>query len=51
MVLYVQLIICAMLILSAYVIKSFGGDFYESASNLYHSYMNATMLVDDKNVY
>lgn len=43
----IQLIICILIALAALLIKSFGGDFYASARELYYSNLNNSAIFDN----
>ncbi len=43
----IQLIICIIIALSAFVIKSFGGDFYNFTREWYYSNLNKSVIFDN----
>lgn len=43
----IQLIICILIALAALLIKSFGGDFYASAREIYYSNLNNSAIFDN----
>lgn len=43
----IQLIICILIALAALLIKSFGGDFYASAREVYYSNLNNSAIFDN----
>lgn len=47
----IQLIICILIALSAFVIKSFGGDFYKLSREWYYSNLNESAIFDDRNEF
>lgn len=44
-----QLIICILIALIAFIIKSFGGELYAVAREWYYSQLNNSVIFDDKN--
>lgn len=48
-VLVFQLTVCILIAIAAYVIKSFGGEFYENVKELYYSNLNNSIIIDMKN--
>ncbi|MDD5924606.1 MAG: hypothetical protein PUC88_07450 [Clostridia bacterium] len=49
--LFIRTIICAVVVLSVFVIKNFFYDIFSDFSDLYHTYYYDTMIVDDNNVH
>lgn len=45
----IQLIVCIIIALTALVIKSFGGEFYELSKNWYYSNLNDSAIFDNRN--
>lgn len=44
-----QLVVCIILAIVAFVIKSVGGDFYKNAREIYYSNLNNSIIIDMKN--
>ncbi len=47
----IQLIICIIIALTAFVIKSFGGDFYNFSREWYYSNLNESAIFDNSNEF
>ena len=47
----VQLIVCILIALTAFLLKSFGGEFYSNASDWYYSQLNNSVIFDDKSTF
>ncbi len=45
----IQLIICIIIALTAFVVKSFGGEFYNLSREWYYSNLNESAIFDDRN--
>lgn len=43
----IQLIICLLIALSAFVIKSFGGEIYQTIQTWYYSQLNSSVIFDN----
>lgn len=41
-----QLVICILIAITAYIIKSFGGDTYEKARDFYYNNLNNSLIID-----
>ncbi len=48
-VLTFQLAVCIILAIAAYVIKSFGGEFYDNVKEMYYTNLNNSIIIDMQN--
>lgn len=43
----IQIILCSIVVLSAYLLKTFGGDLYTTVHDWYYSNLNAELIMSD----